>query len=92
MGEGLYSCLWLKIVNQEEWTVLNGFCQVHLRRWSWEELIIFLARSPPVLSSDKHAYGIPVSIWGRDPKLTKLTLSYEFVNCLWFGLWHQQRF
>ena len=54
---------------------------------------IFYFGSEPFNMNHKHAHGILVSYWAKDPKVTKLRLSYNFaVSCLGvFGLGYGSR-
>jgi hypothetical protein len=77
-GEGDFSCLRIKIVNETERSILKRLSGA-FESVEHQGVHYYFGREPQELT-DKHSLGIPVSIWGKDPKLTKLQLDYSFAN------------
>lgn len=84
--KGGYSRLRLKIVNKLECKILNRL-PAKFEKVEFGGASYYFGKEPTNLNHP-HAHGIPVSIWGRDPKLTKLEVTYGFATlCLQvFGL------
>ena len=89
--------LQIKIINKEEHVFLNRLVCNPSRHNLFEKAVcgdfIFYFGSEPFNMNHKHAHGILVSYWAKDPKVTKLRLSYNFaVSCLGvFGLGYGSR-
>ena len=89
VGEPGFECLRVKIINQREYALLNSLQSQPGKKGLFEKVkspcdgyYFFFGWEPEDLNH-KHAPGILVSYWARDPKVTKLQLSYEFgVTCL----------
>jgi hypothetical protein len=77
-GDGHFSCLRIKIVNETEHSILKRLSAA-FEAVEHQGVHYYFGREPQELT-DRHSLGIPVSIWGKDPKLTKLQLDYSFAN------------
>ena len=80
-GEPGLECLRVKIVNQREYTLLQSLQTQTGKKSLFEKVtsacqgyIFFFGYEPDNLNH-KHALGILVSYWARDPKVTKLELT-----------------
>ena len=79
-----FECLRLKIVKQREYTLLHSLqtqpgkkSLFPMVKSPYQGHVCFFGYEPHDLNH-KHAHGILVSYWARDPKLTKLQLTYDY--------------
>lgn len=84
VGEAGFECLRVKIIEEEEFLVLDGLQKQPGKESLFEKVsspscdtLFFFGWEPEDLNA-KHSLGLLVSYWARDPKVTKLKLTYGF--------------
>ena len=94
VGETGFECVRIKIIDRAELAILNGLQKQPGKERLFEKVttgypgtVYFFGWEPDDLNA-RHSLGILVSFWSKDPKVTKLKLTYGFAEaCLGvFGL------